>query len=127
MKSFLKDAKKWKERNESVETWVRHVREVAIQVENIVDEFIHYNDTGGAQKYRLKDFVQEAMNISRKLAAMHRLSSKMQKINAKVLEVSERSKRYSFDARLDEERTITVPVDWLQQNGENRSSRMKMI
>ncbi|KAL3497696.1 hypothetical protein ACH5RR_040428 [Cinchona calisaya] len=119
MKSFLKDAEKRKGRNESVETWVRQVREVAIEVENTVDEFIHYNDTGREQKNRLKDFVQEAMNLPRKLAAMHRLSSKMQKINAKVVEVSERSKRYFFDVRLDEERTITLPIDWLQHHGES--------
>ncbi|XP_027061103.1 disease resistance protein RPM1-like [Coffea arabica] len=118
MKSFLRDAERRKERSESVETWVRQVREVAIEVENTIDEFIYYNGTK-AKKNGLKDFVQETMNLPRKLTVMRRLSSEMQSINAKVLEVSERSKRYAFDAKFDEERTINLPTDWLQHLGES--------
>lgn len=119
MKSFLKDAERRKEKHESVETWVRQVREVAIQVENIVDEYMHYNHHTRLQKNAVKDLVQDAVNLPRKLAAIRRISRKMQEINAKVLEVSERSKRYGFDARVDEESSMSLPVGWWQHQRES--------
>ena len=39
MRSFLKDAERRMERSESVENWVRQVREVAYEAEDIIDEF----------------------------------------------------------------------------------------
>ena len=44
MRSFLKDAERRMERSELVEPWVSQVREVAYEVEDIIDEFMHHKD-----------------------------------------------------------------------------------
>ncbi|CAI9090026.1 OLC1v1024709C1 [Oldenlandia corymbosa var. corymbosa] len=120
MKSFLREAELRREKSESVETWVRQVREVAIQVENILDEIIHYSDSStngaGGGKGVLKDFVHEAVNLARRLAATRRIYLKLQGIKAKVVEVSERSKRYAFDARVDDDwGSIRLAINWQPQ------------
>lgn len=118
MKAFLRDAERWKEKNESVETWVTQVREVAIEIENIVDEYIHYNNSHKKQPQNqmkknigVKNLVLDVVNLPKKLAAIRRVSSRMQRINAKVVEVSERSKRYGFDARVNDESSTSLAND----------------
>nr|GLL24229.1 disease resistance protein RPM1-like [Ipomoea trifida] len=92
MRSFIRDAERRKERSELVETWVRQVREVSNQVENIIDEFMHFREM---QRHGngIRSFVKNAINLPRNIATQNHISSKLQKIKAKVHEVSERSKR----------------------------------
>ncbi|XP_059661264.1 disease resistance protein RPM1-like [Cornus florida] len=112
MRSFLKDAERRKERSESVQAWVRQVREVANQVEDTVDEFMHYKDTQRDKK-GLKEFV---ISLPKNIAARQKISSKLQKIKATVHEVSERSKRYAFDGNIDEGRSNNASIDWWWQH-----------
>ncbi|WJZ99748.1 hypothetical protein VitviT2T_018165 [Vitis vinifera] len=109
MRSFLRDAERRKERSESVETWVRQVREVAYEIEDIVDEFLHHKERcwhGDG----LKGFVQGVVNLPKDMTARHQISSKLQKLKAKVHEVSERSKRYGFD-EINEGRRLGAACD----------------
>ncbi|KAL3604974.1 hypothetical protein D5086_005833 [Populus alba] len=117
MKSFLRDAERSKEKSDSVETWVRQVREVAYEVEDIIDEFMHhkYKET---LKNGFKGIVEGVVKFPKNITSRHRISSKLQKVIAKVHEVSERSKRYGFDP-IDEEATRNVAGDRWQHYGES--------
>lgn len=107
MRSFLKDAERRKEMSESVETWVRQVREVAFEAEDIIDEFMHYKYNEGLNN-GFTGIFQDVVNFPKNITARHQISSKLQKIKAKVHDVSERSKRYGFDKLDDEGRTRNV-------------------
>ncbi|XP_031126934.1 disease resistance protein RPM1-like [Ipomoea triloba] len=117
MRSFIRDAERRKERSELVETWVRQVREVSNQVENIIDEFVHFREM---QRHGngIRSFVKNAINLPRNIATQNHISSKLQKIKAKVHEVSERSKRYAFSQNLDKERSFNFRNDCWQYNGD---------
>ncbi|KAJ9169922.1 hypothetical protein P3X46_018065 [Hevea brasiliensis] len=119
MRSFLRDAERRKERSESVETWVRQVREVAYEAEDIIDEFMHYKSREQF-KNGFKVVVQDVVNFPKNVTKRHQISSKLQKIKAKVHEVYERSKRYGFD-QLEEGRTRNVASDRWQHYGESSS------
>ncbi|KAG8640447.1 hypothetical protein MANES_13G061300v8 [Manihot esculenta] len=106
MRSFLRDAERRKERSESVETWVSQVREVAYEAEDIIDEFIHLKNRKRI-KNGFKVVLQDVVNFPKNMTTRHQISSKLQKIKAKVHEVSERSKRYDFDQH-EEGRTRNV-------------------
>jgi disease resistance protein RPM1 len=117
MKSFLRDAERRKEKSDSVETWVRQVREVAYEVEDIIDEFMHHKYKKPL-KNGFKGIVEGVVKFPKNITSRHRISSKLQKVIAKVHEVSERSKRYGFD-QLDEEATRNVAGDRWQHYGES--------
>ncbi|XP_074365484.1 disease resistance protein RPM1 [Apium graveolens] len=118
MKSFLEDAERRKHRSELVETWVRQVREVASEVEDVIDEFMHYKDTRKDRK-GFKHFVQDVIDSPKHMSSRHQISSKLKKIKAEVCEVSDRSKRYAFDKSVDEGRRRHPPDDWWQHHGES--------
>lgn len=100
MKSLLRDAERSMQRSEVVETWVRQVREVASEVEDIIDEFMHLKDRG-KRKIGFKGIAKDIINLPKNITARSQISSKFPKIKAKVHEISERSKRYGFH-KLDE-------------------------
>lgn len=79
MKSFLGDAERRKHRSELVETWVRQVREVANEVEDVIDEFMHYKDTRRDRK-GFKHFVQDVIDSPKHISPRHQISSKLKKI-----------------------------------------------
>lgn len=111
MRSFLRDAERRKERSELVEAWVRQVREVAYEIEDIVDEFLYHKERNGNGAV-LKKFVQDIVNLPKNMMARHQISSKLQKLKAKVHEVSERSKRYGFDEISEGRRKRTASNNW---------------
>ncbi|CBI28455.3 unnamed protein product, partial [Vitis vinifera] len=126
MRSFLRDAERRKERSESVETWVRQVREVAYEIEDIVDEFLHHKERcwhGDG----LKGFVQGVVNLPKDMTARHQISSKLQKLKAKVHEVSERSKRYELPIFADEDELVGMEentqkmLEWLEEDEPHRT------
>jgi len=96
MRSFLRDAERRMERSELVETWVRQVREVAYEVEDIIDEFMHLK---GRENHisGFKGIAKDFVNLPKNITARRQISSKLPKIKAKVHDISERSKRYDFD------------------------------
>ena len=100
MRSFLKDAERRMERSESVETWVRQVREVAHEAEDIIDEFMHHKDKE-KHKSGFKGITKEIVHFPKNITARYQIATKLPKIKVKVREISDRSKRYGFD-KLDE-------------------------
>ncbi|KAK2986458.1 hypothetical protein RJ640_011896 [Escallonia rubra] len=115
MRSFLVDAEKSKKSSE-LETWIMQVRNVSHQVEDVIDEFLHDRDTQQDRK-GFKNFVQGVVNLPNQITARYKISSKLQRIKAKVHEVSERSKRYAFHAEGEPGSNKTAPNDWWQHHG----------
>ncbi|KAM3732325.1 hypothetical protein ACB098_11G051600 [Castanea mollissima] len=100
MRSFLKDAERRMEGSESVETWVRQVREVAYEAEDIIDELNLHKDKE-KHKSGFKGITKEIVHFPKNITARHQIATKLPKIKVKVREISDRSKRYRFD-KLDE-------------------------
>ena len=100
MRSFLKDAERRIEKSELVETWVRQVREVSYEAEDIIDEFMHHKDME-KHKSGFKGITKEIVHFPKNITARYQIATKLPKIKVKVREISDRSKRYGFD-KLDE-------------------------
>ncbi|KAJ6956122.1 hypothetical protein NC652_007274 [Populus alba x Populus x berolinensis] len=69
-------------------------------------------------KNGFKGIVEGVVKFPKNITSRHRISSKLQKVIAKVHEVSERSKRYGFDP-IDEEAKTNVAGDRWQHYGES--------
>lgn len=117
MRSFLRDAERRMERSESVGTWVKQVREVAYEVEDIIDEFIHLKERN-KHKSGFKGIAEDIVNFHKNITSRYQISSKLPKIKAKVKEISERSKRYGFD-KLDELTSNNMVDENWQHYGES--------
>ncbi|EEF30169.1 conserved hypothetical protein [Ricinus communis] len=119
--SFLRDAERRKEMSESVETWVRQVREVAYEAEDIIYEFMHHKSKEPLNNGFI-GVIQDVINFPKNITTRHQISSKLQKIKVKVHQISERSKQCDFHRLDDVGRTRIVVGDRWQQYG--RSSTL---
>ncbi|KAF8017008.1 hypothetical protein BT93_H2264 [Corymbia citriodora subsp. variegata] len=94
IRAFLKSAESSRENRRDVKVWVRQVREVAHDMEDILDEFMLNlaRDHGhGFMWYfhKIKSFVQN-------LKARHHVSSRIDEIKSRVERIAERRQRYNF-------------------------------
>ncbi|KAL3728001.1 hypothetical protein ACJRO7_032705 [Eucalyptus globulus] len=94
MKAFLKRAESSQEDDPELRVWVKQVREVAHDTEDILDEFMlnFARDHGhGFIRYfnKIKSSVQN-------LKARHRISSRIDDVKSKVDSIAERRRRYNF-------------------------------
>ncbi|KAL7249726.1 hypothetical protein ACSBR1_011832 [Camellia fascicularis] len=116
---IIRDADRRKETDLSVKTWVRQVREISHKIEDIVDEYMHYNDTGRQTGKGFKNFVQDVVNLPRNVT-LPTLFEAIQEIKIKIQKISERSKEYCFD-RINEGRSRNTSIDWRHYHGESWS------
>ncbi|ONH89676.1 hypothetical protein PRUPE_8G008900 [Prunus persica] len=87
MKSFLKDAEGKKPQTEGEETWVASVRDLAYDVEDIIDEFMG----------RFASCLHKAIHIPKKLWYRRQIGKKLQKITKTIKDITERNQRYDID------------------------------
>lgn len=92
MKSFLEDAEIRGARSEVEKTWVTTVRNIAVEVESIVDDFT-YNMNMQQSSNRFNQIVCTPKNFWMK----HRISKNLQKINTRIRDIPERNQRYGVD------------------------------
>ncbi|KAJ6354284.1 hypothetical protein OIU76_003184 [Salix suchowensis] len=92
MKSFLQDAEERSESDEGLRAWVKQVRDVACDAEDILEEFmLRFAPSHGSGFIH---FLRNSYRSTRKLRARHRLAAHLQSIKARVRAISER--RTSF-------------------------------
>ncbi|XP_024168325.1 disease resistance protein RPM1 [Rosa chinensis] len=117
MKSFLQDADGKKENSEGEETWVASVRDLAYDVEDIIDEFMYHiyeKQTGGL----FPRWLHKIIHIPRSLWYKRQIANKLQKTTKMIKAIPERNQRYAIGGV--EGTTSSIDVDkWVQNQAES--------
>ncbi|KAF3964402.1 hypothetical protein CMV_011297 [Castanea mollissima] len=97
MRSFLADADRKGVGSEGERTWVANVRDMAYDVEDIIDNFMYHMNRqriGGRSSWIL----HHTIYFPRNLWMRHQTATKIQKINGKIKgAIPERNQRYGID------------------------------
>ncbi|KAM3681568.1 hypothetical protein ACJW31_12G006700 [Castanea mollissima] len=97
MRSFLADANRKGVGSEGERTWVANVRDMAYDVEDIIDNFMYHMNRqriGGRSSWIL----HHTIYFPRNLWMRHQTATKIQKINGKIKgAIPERNQRYGID------------------------------
>ncbi|KAJ6887437.1 hypothetical protein NC651_027690 [Populus alba x Populus x berolinensis] len=102
IRAFLKDADSKAERegaSESVKVWVKQAREVAYQIEDVIDE---YNTLHVAQHRDRRAFasfltkVRLKMSLVRKLPLHHKIASEIHDVRKTLQRIKDRSEGFRF-------------------------------
>ena len=96
MRSFLLDADRKGVGSEGEKTWVANVRDMAYDVEDIIDKFIYHINhqrIGGRSSWILHHTIYFPKN----LWVRHQTATRIQKINGKIKGIRERNQRYDIN------------------------------
>ncbi|KAL7196787.1 hypothetical protein ACSBR1_036739 [Camellia fascicularis] len=105
MRSFLQDAEARSESDKGVKTWVKQVRDVAYNTEDILEEFLlRLSPPQGSGFFH---FLHKGYHHLRQLRARHRLAVQIEEVKRKVKAISERRIAFSFK-RIEEATTSTA-------------------
>ncbi|KAJ6354282.1 hypothetical protein OIU76_003182 [Salix suchowensis] len=108
MKSFLQDAEERSESDQGLRAWVKQVRDVAYDAEDILEEFmLRFSPSHGSGFIH---FLRNSYRSTRKLSARHRLAAHLQSIKARVKAISERRNAFSLN-RIDMPSTSSAAVE----------------
>ncbi|KAI8025238.1 Disease resistance protein RPM1 [Camellia lanceoleosa] len=96
MRSFLEDADQTTVQTEGEKTWVANVRDLACEVEDIIDEYMYYMNK---QKVfgKFTRFLRQIVYAPKNLWVRHQIATKLQKINSMIKAIPERNQRYGVD------------------------------
>ncbi|OVA20125.1 Disease resistance protein [Macleaya cordata] len=116
MRAFLKDANRRKEisNDEGIGIWVRQVRDVAYEVEDFIDEFMHHKDRW-RRRNGFNGILHHTVSLPKIIISTHQIATKLPKLKAKVHGISERSKRYDFD-KIDDIKSSNIEFNGRWQN-----------
>ncbi|KAG8391285.1 hypothetical protein BUALT_Bualt01G0172100 [Buddleja alternifolia] len=96
MTAFLRVADAAEDNNPQLKVWVKQVRDVAHEAEDIIDEFmLHVPNTNGC----CPDFVHRLIFCLKNLNSHYEIASQIQNINSRIKKIDEGHKRY--DANLN--------------------------
>lgn len=95
MKSFLRDADKKKQSNRVIKNWLDQVRDVAYDVEDLLDEFFYRFN--GQPRQRFKRLIRSAIQLPKDVFIRHKIASRLHQIKARVESISVRRERYPQD------------------------------
>ncbi|CAL2265499.1 unnamed protein product [Prunus armeniaca] len=119
MKSFLEDADGGKKAHTEVEkAWVASIRDLANDVENIIDEFMHHmykQQRGG----RCPKWLLKTIHFPKNLWYMGQIAKKLQKIAGTIRAIPERNERYGGAAAVEGKSTSEDIRRWVQNQAES--------
>ncbi|KAG6774937.1 hypothetical protein POTOM_018355 [Populus tomentosa] len=108
MKSFLQDAEERSVSDQGLRAWVKQVRDVAYDAEDILEEFmLRFAPSHGSGFIH---YLRNSYRSIRKLSARHRLAVQLQSIKARVKAISERRNAFSLN-RIDMPSTSGATVE----------------
>ncbi|XP_023918264.1 disease resistance protein RPM1-like [Quercus suber] len=94
IQSFLKEKY---DMSNVAKTWVKHVREEAYHIEDVIDEYILHFAKLHRQK-RFSYFLQKVFHFTINLKARHVIASEIQDINRILKDIQKSGERYGFNA-----------------------------
>ncbi|KAF8409795.1 hypothetical protein HHK36_005874 [Tetracentron sinense] len=93
MRAFLRDADTRGESNEVLRAWVKQVRQVAYDTEDVLDEFLLQM----AQHSKSIAFLRKPTRPFKELKRRHQIATQIQEIKTRVRDIKERSQRYELN------------------------------
>ncbi|KAL6277319.1 hypothetical protein ACE6H2_020920 [Prunus campanulata] len=120
MKAFLADAEGGNKAHTQVEeVWIRSVRDLANDVENIIDEFMYHvyeQQIGG----RFAKWIHKTIHFPKHLWYKRKIANKLQKIVMAIRAITERNQRYSRGAAAEGKSTSSEDFRrWMQNQAES--------
>ncbi|KAF3447824.1 hypothetical protein FNV43_RR08530 [Rhamnella rubrinervis] len=120
IRAFLRVADAKEEGDEEIKVWVKQVRDVAYDMENVLDEFLlRFSHHGGRGFYRhLSKIALTIQNVK----ARHRIASGLQAVRSRVTNIAEGHQRYRYKLSSMEEgsSSSSIPVNntWYDLRGD---------
>ncbi|XP_050254177.1 disease resistance protein RPM1-like [Quercus robur] len=96
MRSFVVDADRKGVGSEGEKTWVPNVRDMAFDVEDIIDKFIYHMNHRRIEG-RSSRILHHTIYFPRNLWVRHQTATKIQKINGEIKGIRERNQRYDIN------------------------------
>ncbi|KAJ3678706.1 hypothetical protein LUZ60_002509 [Juncus effusus] len=97
IQSFLKDADSKRKGDNSVQNWVKDVREVSFMIEDAIDTFLIKVESLSLKEPGILNNLKRVCKKPKKLVAMHNLDSEINKIQARLKEIRENRDRYGLN------------------------------
>ncbi|KAK9938792.1 hypothetical protein M0R45_015512 [Rubus argutus] len=115
MKAFLEDAEGNTSHTKAEDAWVARVRDLAFDIEDIIDEFMYriYEQKSGG---RFGRWFQQTIQIPNNLWCRRQIASKLQKITRAIQAIPERNQRYATGARGRASTSHHDVRKWLQKS-----------
>ncbi|KAF3449640.1 hypothetical protein FNV43_RR10371 [Rhamnella rubrinervis] len=120
IRAFLRVADAKEEGDEEIKVWVKQVRDVAYDMEDVLDEFLlRFSHHGGRGFYR---HLRKIALTIKNLKARHRIASGLQAVRSRVTTIAEGHQRYRYKLSSMEEwsSSSSVPVNntWRDLRGD---------
>ncbi|PIA38241.1 hypothetical protein AQUCO_02800129v1, partial [Aquilegia coerulea] len=103
---FLKAADSMHNQDPHIRVWVADVRDIAYDVEDIIDAFLLKEGEGSTSNNVLKRYA----HMPKKLLNFDNFGKEIDDIFAKIKEISDRRKRYKITSDVQKEGTISSPA-----------------
>ncbi|KAL6277313.1 hypothetical protein ACE6H2_020914 [Prunus campanulata] len=119
MKAFLADADGGNKAHKQVEeVWIRSVRDLANDVENIIDEFMYHmyeQQIGGG----FARWIHKTIHFPKHLWYKRKIANKLQKIAMAIRAIPERNQRYGSGAAVEGKSTSEDIRRWVHNQAES--------
>ncbi|XP_062082949.1 disease resistance protein RPM1-like [Humulus lupulus] len=94
MRAFLRSADASEDEDEEIKVWVKQVREVAYDIEDILDDFLYRFEH--TKRHGVYGHLCKMVRGIKNLKARHRIASQLHNIKVRVTDIFEGHKRYGY-------------------------------